>query len=214
MPHHDNWLQSFNHYQELQRQIREVREQQIAEQQQIAAQKAQELQLAREKERRLAEQRLVERRMIEQQAIGEGEPDTTLDKFAEQLRIAEQQRREARQKVQQKVKEQRATSSESPLEKDFYEVWCATYPSIRLERQYSIGRFRVDFAHVETKVVIELDGHQYHSSRKDRTRDAQRARFIQAQGWHLIRYTGTEIFADVDSCVMQVAEIITQRLVR
>ncbi len=206
----DIW-QSLRQFEEQQRLAREAREQQLAQQQQLAAQKAQELQLAREKERRLAEQRMAERRQPPQ----EKHPDTSLNRFAEQLRIAEQQRREAQQKVRQEIQVQKTLiPSESPIEKAFYEVWCATYPSVKLERQYKIGKFRVDFCHVETKVVIELDGHKYHSSRMDRTKDAQRARWIQAQGYHLLRYTGTEVYADVQSCVSQVAEIILSRMAR
>jgi very-short-patch-repair endonuclease len=113
------------------------------------------------------------------------------------------------QKLQEKKKE-RPVASVSPIELAFSEAWHETYPMIELLQQYHIDRYRVDFAHPDTMTVIELDGHQTHHSRKDRTYDAQRARVIQRLGWRLLRFTGTEIHANVEDCVRQAWEYIQQ----
>lgn len=202
-------------YEEQQRLERLARMREITERKNQASMQVQAILVAREEERRIAELHQVNLQVnltpSEQQDKNETR-NATLDLLSEQLRSTDRKRTEEQQIILKAIEEKRkATQSGSPIEHSFFEAWCDAYPDIKLERQYSIGRFRVDFAHVATRVVIELDGHHYHSSRKDRTKDAQRERLIQMQGWHVVRYTGSEVHTDVRSCVMQVAEIISQR---
>ncbi|SRR6266550_9159291 len=119
--------------------------------------------------------------------------------------------RTARQSIIKAIVPEVKTSTISPIETDFYAEWCKQFPSIKLLCQYHIDRYRVDFAHPESMTVIELDGHQYHNSKRDRTYDAQRARVIQLLGWRIWRFTGTEVHLDVENCVLQVWEIIQGR---
>lgn len=56
--------------------------------------------------------------------------------------------------------------------------------------------YRVDFAVPDAKIAIEVDGHKYHSSKSQRTKDAERDRALQSNGWRVFRFTGSEIYAD------------------
>jgi very-short-patch-repair endonuclease len=56
-------------------------------------------------------------------------------------------------------------------------------------------------------IIVELDGHAHHSSREDRTRDAQRDRWSMAHGFHVVRFTGTEVSADPRACVRELREL-------
>lgn len=125
----------------------------------------------------------------------------TLSTFAEQLRTMNQQAYKAQQEASQRLCETQQSVKGSPIEEAFYAEWCLMYPQVELKRQYPIGKYRVDFAHLATHLVIELDGHKTHSSRKDRTRDYQRQRVIEDEGWTFLRFTGSEIYADTTSCV-------------
>lgn len=74
--------------------------------------------------------------------------------------------------------------------------------------QHSIGRFFVDFAFLEERVVIELDGHQYHKTKEQRTADAQRQRWLEMDGWKVVRFTGTEVHRNADYCVNQTVRFL------
>ena len=94
---------------------------------------------------------------------------------------------------------------QSPLEKIFWQEASPLLPS--LTPQYAIGPYYADFALPEVKLAIEIDGHEGHASKEQRTRDAKRDRFFMEHGWHVARFTGTEIFRDVRQCVQNVVRL-------
>lgn len=91
---------------------------------------------------------------------------------------------------------------ESPIEEMFWDAAAKALPGI--EPAYSVGPYRLDFAIPDRKVGIELDGHEYHSTVDQRTSDAQRQRWLERQGWRLLRFTGAEVFASPGGCVVEV----------
>jgi very-short-patch-repair endonuclease len=107
---------------------------------------------------------------------------------------------------------------DSPIEQSFWNTWERHHRQFDYNYKYclrpqcQIGKYRVDFAHLETKTVIELDGFASHSSTEDIANDRKRQRFIEEQGWHVIRFGGKEIHHDVDACVLEVRRIIMRRL--
>ena len=48
----------------------------------------------------------------------------------------------------------------------------------------------------DKKIAIECDGHEYHSSKDQITRDNMRARKLTKAGWSVLRFSGSEIYAD------------------
>ncbi len=101
-----------------------------------------------------------------------------------------------------------ALKLESPIEEQF---WQAAKGKIEgLTPQFQVARYHIDFAIPKKMIAIELDGHDYHSSKKQRTADAKRERFLQEHGWFVIRFTGSEIFGDVHGCVAQTIRIINK----
>jgi len=55
----------------------------------------------------------------------------------------------------------------------------------RFRRQHPIGKYIADFACIERKVVVELDGgqHQDHVAY-----DERRTAFLQENGWRVLRF--------------------------
>lgn len=94
----------------------------------------------------------------------------------------------------------------SPIEISFLEVAVGIISGI--EPQYWIGSYRVDFAIPDKKIVIELDGHDYHKTKEQRTGDAKRERFLELEGWRVIRFTGSEVHKSAFDCVMQAVNLI------
>jgi very-short-patch-repair endonuclease len=69
-----------------------------------------------------------------------------------------------------------------------------------LEAQYKVtargNRYRLDFAIPEKKIAIEVDGHEFHSTKEQRAKDAARDRDLQFDGWRIFRFTSDEIYLD------------------
>ena len=59
-------------------------------------------------------------------------------------------------------------------------------------------------------LVIELDGHDFHEKTKQQAaHDRKRERSIIRGGYHVVRFTGHEVFRDSEACVKEVAEMLT-----
>lgn len=76
---------------------------------------------------------------------------------------------------------------------------------INVFREVGIGPYKVDFlisrrpgGHDLTKFcVIECDGHEFHErTKKQAEHDKKRDRFLQAEGFPVLRLTGSEIWRD------------------
>jgi very-short-patch-repair endonuclease len=72
------------------------------------------------------------------------------------------------------------------------------------------SRFRLDFLvfYGGGMVAVELDGHESHKSREQRTRDARRDRWFAARDVRTLRWTGSEVHANPQECVRQLLEIL------
>ena len=99
---------------------------------------------------------------------------------------------------------------ESPIESRFCQAFLKR--GLKLVPQWKIftatANYRVDFALPEDKIGIELDGHEFHSTKEQRTHDAQRDRALQLAGWKIIRFTGTEVYQDVDRCIDGLVKLV------
>lgn len=96
---------------------------------------------------------------------------------------------------------------ESPIEEALY--LALRKLGMQVRPQVEIGRYRADFV-VGEDLVVECDGHDWHSSREQRTKDAGRDRAIMAAGYRVARFTGTEIHADAARCARDVARLVAK----
>jgi len=76
----------------------------------------------------------------------------------------------------------------------------------RFRRQHPIGQYIADFACVEQKVVIELDGGQH---QEQFVYDEQRSIFLQAQGWRILRFWNSDVLSNPDGVLSVIAENLT-----
>jgi DNA helicase-2/ATP-dependent DNA helicase PcrA len=73
--------------------------------------------------------------------------------------------------------------------------------------QYGIGRYRVDFAFPDVRLVVECDGRPWHDPDRDRERDSA----LRRKGWEPLHFTGSEITRDAEACVARVQREIRAR---
>jgi len=76
------------------------------------------------------------------------------------------------------------------------------------------GRYRVDFILRDARLIIELDGHAYHSSPEQLEKDAIRQRYLSRAGYTVIRFTGREVKRAPKACVDEVRTIYKERMQR
>jgi len=70
----------------------------------------------------------------------------------------------------------------------------------KFRRQHPIEHYVADFACISVKLIIEVDG-ATHSEAPELEYDEKRTLFLQSLGWHVIRFTNTEVFYDCDGVV-------------
>jgi very-short-patch-repair endonuclease len=72
-------------------------------------------------------------------------------------------------------------------------------------------RYRLDLA-IESesiKIAIECDGHNFHERTKEQAQhDKSRDRALVASGWRVLRFTGSEIWADPGRCAAEVHQLL------
>ena len=78
----------------------------------------------------------------------------------------------------------------------FFSFWHKQNIPYPLIRQYKIGPYYVDFAHLESHTIIEIDGAAYHTSPEQVQRDNHRQQRLESWGWSVIRFTGRQVFRD------------------
>lgn len=76
------------------------------------------------------------------------------------------------------------------------------------------SRFRVDFILKDAQLIIELDGHDYHSTKEQLEKDAKRQRYLSRAGYTVIQFTGREINRNPSGCVAEVRSIYKERMQR
>ncbi|MGB8366344.1 MAG: endonuclease domain-containing protein [Rhizomicrobium sp.] len=67
------------------------------------------------------------------------------------------------------------------------------HPTHKFRRQHPIGRYIADFACVEARVVIEVDG-ATHSSEAELDHDHVRAAYMKRQGWRTVRVLNDDVY--------------------
>ncbi|RZT56152.1 very-short-patch-repair endonuclease [Sphingomonas sp. BK036] len=79
---------------------------------------------------------------------------------------------------------------------------------VRFNRQVPIGPFICDFVSRATRLVIEVDGGQHDWQSDD---DARRTRFIENQGYRVIRFWNNDVLERLEGVVAEIARVLAER---
>lgn len=94
----------------------------------------------------------------------------------------------------------------SPIEEIFLVASQQRLPTL-VPQVWVDGRYRVDFYLPKKGLIIELDGHNFHSSPEQKEYDSKRDRYLQSKGFRVLRFTGREIYRDVNKCILEIENI-------
>lgn len=89
---------------------------------------------------------------------------------------------------------------------------------IYLRPQAHIGKYRVDFLLDQfgvadedkyTRVIVELDGHDFHDKdKRQRAYEKARDRFLVKQGYRVLHFTGSEVVSDPFRVAFEALELV------
>jgi len=86
-------------------------------------------------------------------------------------------------------------------------LWCVLRSKslgVKFRRQAVIGRYIVDFACFEKKLVVEVDGGQHCENQRDITRDA----WLSNQGFKVLRFWNNDVFANLEGLFQKIEECL------
>jgi len=78
----------------------------------------------------------------------------------------------------------------------------------RFRRQVPVAGFIADFASLEAKVIVELDGGQH---QENADYDKQRDLLIQAQGFLILRFWDNQVFQETQAVLHQIVQALQAR---
>lgn len=76
------------------------------------------------------------------------------------------------------------------------------------------SRYRVDFLLKDARLIVELNGHEFHSTKEQLEKDAIRQRYLSRAGYTVIPFTGREVVRNPQKCVADVRTIYEERMQR
>ncbi len=69
--------------------------------------------------------------------------------------------------------------------------------NLKFRRQHQIGNYIVDFVCLEKNLIIELDG-GHHGEEENITKDLERTKFLEEEGFRVLRFWNNEIFENIE----------------
>ena len=77
----------------------------------------------------------------------------------------------------------------------------------RFRRQHPLGRYIVDLVCLEGRLVVEVDGSQHLEQQRY---DDARQRWLESQGYRLLRFWNNEVLAETDAVVETIAQVLDE----
>ena len=93
-----------------------------------------------------------------------------------------------------------ATNAERVL---WHAISARKISGVRFNRQVPIGPFICDFVARSIRLVIEVDGGQHNDAV-----DAERTRYIEAQGFRVIRFWNNDVLGNLDGVIEEIVRVI------
>jgi very-short-patch-repair endonuclease len=88
-------------------------------------------------------------------------------------------------------------------EKHMRRVLRSAFPAAKFRFQVPLGPYHADFCSHAARLVIEIDGATHAQTA---TSDEARTRFIEDEGYRVLRFWNTDVMANIDGVIAVIAE--------
>jgi very-short-patch-repair endonuclease len=80
----------------------------------------------------------------------------------------------------------------------------------KFRTQVKIGPYYADFVCPNARLIVELDGSQ-HGEERQRRYDADRTRYLEANGYRVLRFWNNEVLENVEGVLMAILDTVSRR---
>ena len=80
---------------------------------------------------------------------------------------------------------------------------------MKFRRQQPIGHFVVDFACLERRLIVEVDGGQHAEQAQA---DSERSRWLESLGYQVLRFWNNEVMEHLDAVTQTIADALIAQL--
>lgn len=82
---------------------------------------------------------------------------------------------------------------------------------LRLRINFSIGPYICDLVDVLSRVIVEVDGREFHIGAEVFSRDRRRQNALVLEGWLVLRYSAFDVMANPGAVAREIAEVVLRR---
>jgi very-short-patch-repair endonuclease len=79
------------------------------------------------------------------------------------------------------------------------------FEGVKFRRQHPLGNYIVDFASLDAKLIIEVDGGQHNESGMIEE-DKQRTKWLESKGFKVLRFWNSDVFENLDGVLEKIRE--------
>lgn len=97
----------------------------------------------------------------------------------------------------------------APEKRLWFQLRAQRFHGVKFRRQKVIGRYIADFAANDPKLILEVDGESHGASQEY---DAQRTRFLENEGYRVVRFTNMDVMTNMDGVLAKLSEIVCELL--
>ncbi len=80
----------------------------------------------------------------------------------------------------------------------------------KVRRQHVVDGFIIDFAYLNQKVLIEVDG-GYHDEEEQQQYDAARTELLEAKGYTVLRFANDEVTTNINSVIARIKTVLDEQ---
>ena len=95
----------------------------------------------------------------------------------------------------------------TPQERKLWRALKENFPNAHFRKQVPMGLYTADFAWHTAKLIIEVDGGQ-HGTDAGKSHDTVRTRYIEAQGYRVIRFWNNDIDHNLEGVLAIIADAV------
>ena len=110
-------------------------------------------------------------------------------------------------KLEEKFKRKRLRNNMPHAEVVLWSKLKAKQTGFKFRRQYSIGKFVIDFYCPELKLALEVDGDS-HFTEGAKCRDSERQKILESFGIVFLRFSNREIYENLNGVLIKIIEYI------